>query len=83
MAVCVISMVGRVGSVAGSNLVGILLDNYCEIAFISCGAYLVGTFIVKKPLLLSTNELNICFAFIFSLWIFSIFNSKHPSPKTS
>lgn len=47
MAVCVSLMMGRVGSVVGANLVGILLDNYCEFVFSSSGAFLIGTFGIK------------------------------------
>lgn len=42
MAVCVSLMMGRVGSVVGANLVGILLDNYCEVVFSTSGAFLIG-----------------------------------------
>lgn len=33
MAVCIALMVGRLGSVVGSNMLGILLEEYCELTF--------------------------------------------------
>uniref|UniRef100_A0A1Y9G865 Major facilitator superfamily (MFS) profile domain-containing protein n=1 Tax=Anopheles albimanus TaxID=7167 RepID=A0A1Y9G865_ANOAL len=45
MAVCISLMFGRLGSVVGANIVGVLLDSYCELTFwisgvslIACGA---------------------------------------------
>lgn len=33
MAVCIALMVGRLGSVVGSNMLGILLEEHCEVTF--------------------------------------------------
>ncbi|KAG4075533.1 hypothetical protein HA402_003358 [Bradysia odoriphaga] len=41
MAVCISLMMGRLGSVVGANIVGLLLDNYCEVAFTLSGSSLI------------------------------------------
>lgn len=41
MAVCISLMMGRLGSTVGSNVVGLLLDNYCHLAFILSGSLLI------------------------------------------
>lgn len=41
MAVCISLMMGRLGSVVGANVVGALITNHCETAFISSGVSLV------------------------------------------
>lgn len=41
MAVCVSLMMGRVGSVVGANMTGLLLDNYCEAVFSFNGICLI------------------------------------------
>lgn len=42
MAVSILTMFGRVGSVTAANVFGLLLDNYCRTAFISAGIILFG-----------------------------------------
>lgn len=37
MAVCISLMFGRLGSVFGSNLVGLLLDSHCQVTFALSG----------------------------------------------
>lgn len=44
MAVCISLMMGRLGSTVGSNVVGLLLDNYCRLAFILSGSLLICKF---------------------------------------
>jgi MFS transporter, VNT family, synaptic vesicle glycoprotein 2 len=34
MAVCVSMMVGRIGSVVGSVVIGLVIDNYCSLTFL-------------------------------------------------
>lgn len=34
MAVCIALMFGRLGTVVGSNMLGVLLENYCELTFV-------------------------------------------------
>lgn len=41
MAVCIVLMMGRLGSVFGSNVYGILIDIYCPAAFILSGGLLI------------------------------------------
>lgn len=41
MAVCISLMCGRLGSVVGANIVGILLDNYCSATFLMSGISLI------------------------------------------
>ncbi|KAJ6640092.1 Synaptic vesicle glycoprotein 2B [Pseudolycoriella hygida] len=41
MAVCISLMMGRLGSVVGANIVGLLLDNHCELAFTLSGSTLI------------------------------------------
>ncbi|XP_073832099.1 synaptic vesicle glycoprotein 2A-like isoform X2 [Musca autumnalis] len=53
MAVCISLMMGRLGSVVGANIVGALITNHCDTAFISSGVSLViaglmGFLIVNK-----------------------------------
>lgn len=43
MAVSLSLMCGRLGSVFGSNVVGLLLDDYCDYAFVFSGCTLVFT----------------------------------------
>ncbi|XP_052900101.1 synaptic vesicle glycoprotein 2B-like [Anopheles moucheti] len=43
MAVCISLMFGRLGSIAGSNLVGVLLDTRCELTFWISGLLLIGS----------------------------------------
>ncbi|CAO1413974.1 unnamed protein product [Diamesa serratosioi] len=40
MAVCISLMFGRLGSVFGANVVGLLLDSYCNITFVFSGSLL-------------------------------------------
>nr|XP_029716305.1 synaptic vesicle glycoprotein 2B-like [Aedes albopictus] len=42
MAVCISLMFGRLGSVVGANMVGILLDTQCELTFWISGVSLIG-----------------------------------------
>ncbi|XP_058116262.1 synaptic vesicle glycoprotein 2B-like [Anopheles ziemanni] len=42
MAVCISLMFGRLGSVVGANIVGILLDSHCELTFWISGVSLIG-----------------------------------------
>lgn len=35
MAVCISLMIGRIGSVSGSNILGILIETHCETALYS------------------------------------------------
>lgn len=37
MALCILAMFGRMGSAVLANVLGLLLDYYCEVAFISAG----------------------------------------------
>ncbi|XP_005183229.1 synaptic vesicle glycoprotein 2B [Musca domestica] len=53
MAVCISLMMGRLGSVAGANIVGALITNHCDSAFIASGVSLIvagflGFLIVKN-----------------------------------
>lgn len=41
MAVCISLMMGRLGSVVGANIVGLLLDDHCELAFTLSGTSLI------------------------------------------
>lgn len=41
MAVCISLMFGRLGSVFGSNLVGLLLDSHCQVTFVLSGVTLL------------------------------------------
>jgi len=43
MAVCISLMFGRLGSVFGSNLVGLLLDSYCDVTFLLSGITLLAS----------------------------------------
>lgn len=53
MAVCVSLMMGRVGSVTGTNFVGLLLDDYCEVVFCSTGLILISRcFVSIEPIYL-------------------------------
>lgn len=54
MAVCISLMMGRLGSVVGANIVGALLSDNCEAAFLTSGiglifAGFIGFFIAKNP----------------------------------
>ncbi|XP_017475873.1 PREDICTED: synaptic vesicle glycoprotein 2A-like, partial [Rhagoletis zephyria] len=53
MAVCISLMMGRLGSVVGANVVGALLSNHCDIAFIVSGVSLILSgflgFFITKP----------------------------------
>lgn len=40
MAVCISLMFGRLGSVFGANVVGLILDSYCDVTFIFSGSLL-------------------------------------------
>lgn len=42
MAVCISLMMGRLGSVVGSNVVGIILDYNCDLTFLISGTSLIG-----------------------------------------
>ncbi|XP_058465632.1 synaptic vesicle glycoprotein 2B-like isoform X2 [Malaya genurostris] len=42
MAVCISLMFGRLGSVVGANIVGVLLDTHCELSFWISGISLIG-----------------------------------------
>lgn len=42
MAICIALMFGRLGSVVGSNIVALLLDDHCESAFYLSGASVIG-----------------------------------------
>uniref|UniRef100_A0A182NCP9 Major facilitator superfamily (MFS) profile domain-containing protein n=1 Tax=Anopheles dirus TaxID=7168 RepID=A0A182NCP9_9DIPT len=42
MAVCISLMFGRLGSVVGANIVGMLLDSHCELTFWISGISLIG-----------------------------------------
>lgn len=44
VAVCIILMSGRIGSVVGSNVVGFLIENNCEMAFGITGALGIGKY---------------------------------------
>lgn len=41
MAISLSLMCGRLGSIFGSNIVGIFLDNYCESTFLFAGGALI------------------------------------------
>ncbi|XP_055587481.1 synaptic vesicle glycoprotein 2B-like [Uranotaenia lowii] len=47
MAVCISLMFGRLGSVAGANMVGFLLDTQCEVTFWISGVSLLGCAILS------------------------------------
>lgn len=47
MATCMILMFGRLGAVAGSNFVGILLDGHCELIFYLYGILILSKFIIR------------------------------------
>ncbi|XP_053949915.1 synaptic vesicle glycoprotein 2B-like [Anastrepha ludens] len=53
MAVCISLMMGRMGSVVGANVVGALLSNHCDTAFIVSGVSLIFSgflgFLIRKP----------------------------------
>lgn len=42
MAICIALCCGRLGSVAGSNMVAYLLEENCEFTFYLCGTSLIG-----------------------------------------
>lgn len=42
MALCISLMFGRLGGIVGSNLVALLLDSHCEMAFYLAGTSLLG-----------------------------------------
>lgn len=44
MAICISLMMGRLGSVVGANIVGQLLDNYCQLAFLLSGSSLISNY---------------------------------------
>lgn len=78
MAVCISSMVGRLGSISITNLLGFLLNNNCEVVFISSGALLFGNWMI-----IAANSFRNNFNFfflnqqIFSLCISINFHSKY------
>lgn len=41
MAICITLMMGRLGSIFGANITGLLLDNYCQLAFVVSGSILI------------------------------------------
>lgn len=45
---CISLMFGRLGGVVGANVVALLLDNHCELAFYSSGASLLGEFFLAR-----------------------------------
>lgn len=53
MAVCISLMMGRLGSVVGANIVGMLISHNCEAAFLASGTSLVLSaflaFLIPKP----------------------------------
>ncbi|KNC23770.1 hypothetical protein FF38_13813 [Lucilia cuprina] len=60
MAVCISLMVGRLGSVVGANVVGALITNHCEAAFLTSGislivAGLLGFLIAKNPKIVAVD----------------------------
>lgn len=74
MGICIALMFGRLGAVFGTNVVALLLENYCESTFYLSGSTILGNviqipefFIVIFNVLLDPN---------FSLWILSDFPSK-------
>ncbi|XP_058058028.1 synaptic vesicle glycoprotein 2B-like [Anopheles bellator] len=60
MAVCISLMFGRLGSVVGANIVGILLDSHCELTFWISGVSLIGcavlSFFIPKIYSRSVSE---------------------------
>lgn len=44
MAICLIMMLGRVGSMVGSNLIGVFLEVNCGAGFYLFGGIIVGKF---------------------------------------
>lgn len=44
MAICISLMMGRMGSVVGTNVVAYLLDDHCESVFILSGSSLLGEY---------------------------------------
>lgn len=82
MAICIALCCGRLGSVAGSNMVAYLLQENCELTFYLCGSTLIGNvhLFVKFS---SVSLLKDSIFFLFSLisgWCTNIFHSEH-SPK--
>lgn len=63
MATSISSIFGRLGSIAGSNVIALLIDNYCDEAFLLFGFTLIG--------MLATAHINEYFDQIF-LFFFSI-----------
>ena len=41
MAVCISLMLGRIGSVTGSNVMGALIESHCEVALFSSSGALI------------------------------------------
>lgn len=53
MAVCIALMCGRLGAVAGANIFAVLIDNYCDLAFLVAALSQFGKF---KPLYISLKH---------------------------
>lgn len=59
MAVCISLMMGRLGSVVGANIVGLLISHHCESAFLASGISLIIAgflgFLIPKPVKKSSD----------------------------
>lgn len=88
MAICISLMMGRLGSVVGANIVGLLLDNYCQLAFSMSGALLI------RKCDTQTNRTSlgviqrICYeVFLFrfsnSVWNFGRIHTEYPGADTN
>lgn len=86
MAICISLMMGRLGSVVGANIVGLLLDNYCQLAFSMSGAILI------RKCDTQTNRTSlgviqrICYDVLFSfdsVWNFVRIHTEYPGADTN
>lgn len=54
MAICISLMMGRIGSVVGSNLVALTLESHCEATFWASGLSLIAcgflSYFIPKPI---------------------------------
>lgn len=63
MAVCIALMCGRLGAVAGANILGLLIDSYCDLAFLSAGLSQICEY--SKFVLVSLNITHVFFVSFF------------------
>lgn len=88
MAICISLMMGRLGSVVGANIVGLLLDNYCQLAFSMTGALLICKYQQQLQVykILITGEFQSTYPPLFtpnSLRYFGGFHTEYSGEKTN